>query len=169
MRRVREKTRSLISLEELRGGGILLFSPFAGNRARKIRKRRVFSRMPQCRQVSLAVPRREREHDAVPARYRVFALLLAAVLFPAPSGGQRDKPESPAAGKSTVRPQDRVDLNHATLEQLLKVPGMKRTWAERIIRFRPYRSKLDLVQEGVLPGDVYNRIRDYVIAHRDKH
>lgn len=62
-----------------------------------------------------------------------------------------------------------VDINRASVAKLMKVPGMTRVWAERIVRFRPYRSKQDLVDEGILPGDVYSRIRDYVIAHRDKH
>jgi competence protein ComEA len=64
--------------------------------------------------------------------------------------------------------EDLVDINHASLEQLMQVPGMDRSWAERIMRFRPYRTKLDLVQDGIMPLDVYNRIRDYIIAHHDK-
>jgi len=63
---------------------------------------------------------------------------------------------------------ERVDLNHATLNDLLKVPGITRTWAERIVRFRPYRTRLDLLQEGILPPEVYNRIKDAVIVHREK-
>jgi len=43
---------------------------------------------------------------------------------------------------------------------------MTPSWAGRIVRFRPYRSKQDLVERGVLPSDVYDRIKDYVIAHR---
>lgn len=60
-----------------------------------------------------------------------------------------------------------VDINRATLEELLKVPGMTRTWAGRIVRFRPYRSKRDLLDRGVVSGEVYSRIKDYVIAHKD--
>jgi len=37
----------------------------------------------------------------------------------------------------------------------------------RIVRFRPYRTKLDLVERGVVNGDVYGRFKDYVIAHRE--
>ena len=62
----------------------------------------------------------------------------------------------------------RIDINHAGIDQLLKVPGMTRTWAERIVRFRPYRTRQDLLDRGVLPSDVYDRIKDYVIAHRDE-
>jgi DNA uptake protein ComE-like DNA-binding protein len=99
---------------------------------------------------------------------RAIALGILVVLLPQLCAGQRPKPDSPSPQESTVRPEDRVDLNHATVEQLLKVPGMTRTWAERIIRFRPYRSKQDLIEQGVLSARVYSRIRDYVIAHRDK-
>jgi DNA uptake protein ComE-like DNA-binding protein len=52
------------------------------------------------------------------------------------------------------------------MEELLKVPGITSTWAARIIRFRPYRTKADLLEHGVLPGDVYDRIKDSIIAHR---
>lgn len=62
----------------------------------------------------------------------------------------------------------RVDINHASIEELLKVPGMKRTWAGRIVRFRPYRAKNELLDRGVVPSQIYDRIKDYVIAHRDK-
>ena len=93
-------------------------------------------------------------------------VVLVVTLLAAFCAGQSPKPEAPSPQESSVRPEDRVDVNHATLDQLLKIPGMTRTWAQRIIRFRPYRSKQDLVEEGVLPGVVYNRIRDYVIAHR---
>jgi Helix-hairpin-helix motif len=56
----------------------------------------------------------------------------------------------------------------ASIEELMKVPGMTRTWAGRIVRFRPYRTKLDLLQRGIVSSEVYARIKDYVIAHREK-
>lgn len=65
-------------------------------------------------------------------------------------------------------PEDRVDINSATLDQLLKIPGMTRTWAVRIIRFRPYRAKNDLIDRGVLSNEVYNRIKGCIVAHRSK-
>ena len=62
----------------------------------------------------------------------------------------------------------RVDVNHAKIDELLKLPGMTRTWAGRIMRFRPYRTKQDLLDQGVVSSEVYNRIKDYIIAHREK-
>ena len=74
-----------------------------------------------------------------------------------------------SAPKHAAAPaQQSVDINRASLEELLKVPGMTRTWAGRIVRFRPYRSKNELLDRGIVSGDVYNRIRDYIIAHREK-
>jgi DNA uptake protein ComE-like DNA-binding protein len=63
-------------------------------------------------------------------------------------------------------PFDPIDINHATVSQLLHVPGMTPAWAGRIVRFRPYRAKSDLVEKGVLPSDVYARIRNNIIAHK---
>ncbi len=65
-------------------------------------------------------------------------------------------------------PDARIDINHATVDELMKVPGMTRSWAGRIVRFRPYRTKGDLLERGVLSSQVYDRIKDYVIAHRDR-
>jgi DNA uptake protein ComE-like DNA-binding protein len=59
-----------------------------------------------------------------------------------------------------------VDINRASVAELLKVPGMTASWAERIVRFRPYHTKLELQELGVVTPEVYRRIRDGVIAHR---
>ena len=69
--------------------------------------------------------------------------------------------------KAAPPPQDRVDINHATTAQLLTVPGMTQSWAGRIVRFRPYRSKDELLTRGVVSGAVYSRIKDDVIAHHN--
>jgi competence protein ComEA len=61
-----------------------------------------------------------------------------------------------------------VDVNEASVEDLMKVPGMSRVWAMRIVRFRPYSNKYALKLEGVLPGNVYERLKPYLVAHREK-
>lgn len=113
--------------------------------------------------------RMRRGEDGAMRALSVAVFLVLAVSLPLAVPGLRAASASPAEHRSEVSPDDRADLNHASLEELMKVPGMKRTWAERIIRYRPYRSKQDLVDEGIVPGNVYARIRDYVIAHRDKN
>jgi competence protein ComEA len=61
---------------------------------------------------------------------------------------------------------DLVDINRATLSELEQIPGITPVWAARIIRFRPYRTKRDLLDRGVLSADIYRLIRDGVVAHR---
>ena len=61
---------------------------------------------------------------------------------------------------------DLVDVNRATTAELMRVPGMTESWATRIVRFRPYRTKLDLLNQGVVTAEVYRRIRNGVVAHR---
>jgi DNA uptake protein ComE-like DNA-binding protein len=99
-------------------------------------------------------------------------LPITALLLMLAGPARQLVPQTPARGSNAQHlvpsAETTVDINHASLEQLLQVPGLTRSWAERIVRFRPYRSKLDLVQEGVLPGEVYNRIKDSIVAHRDK-
>jgi DNA uptake protein ComE-like DNA-binding protein len=94
---------------------------------------------------------------------RRFALVFAAALC----SSWAALSQAPAKAH-TPPPEARADINHATVDELLKVPGMTRTWAERIVRFRPYRTKIDLEDRGVVPSEVYDRIKDYVIAHRDE-
>ena len=72
-----------------------------------------------------------------------------------------------SAAPGSTRPVELVDLNHASVAELMRVPGMTAVWAERIVRFRPYRSKLDLLDQGVVTAEVYQRIRDGVVAHRE--
>ncbi len=97
-----------------------------------------------------------------------IGLSCVAMGLPATAQSPSQETDRPAGHKSAVPELARVDINHASLPELMKVPGMTRPWAERIMRFRPYRSKQDLLLNGVLPGDVYARVADYLIAHRDK-
>jgi DNA uptake protein ComE-like DNA-binding protein len=80
----------------------------------------------------------------------------------------RDPYKTAKAFANAPAPEARIDINHATLDELSKIPGLTRVWAGRIVRFRPYRTKADLLEKGILSGEVYDRIKDYVIAHREK-
>ena len=68
----------------------------------------------------------------------------------------------PAQPSSASEP---VDINTASLDQLVRIPGLTRTWAARIIRFRPYRGKNELLDRGIITGEVYSRIKDRIVAH----
>ncbi len=93
---------------------------------------------------------------------RASATALAIAVFCVCALGQpQNSPRKPAPP-----PEARVDINHATVAELLKVPGMTATWAGRIVRFRPYRTKQDLLDRGVVTSQVYDRTKDFIIAHR---
>jgi DNA uptake protein ComE-like DNA-binding protein len=80
----------------------------------------------------------------------------------------RDSSGVPKTSASAPPPEQRVDINHASVDELLKVPGLTRGWAERIVRYRPYRTKQDLFEKGVVYSQVYDHIKDFVIAHHNK-
>lgn len=80
----------------------------------------------------------------------------------------RDTNGAPKTSAHAPPPEARIDINHASVDELMKAPGMARPWAERIVRFRPYRTKQDLLDRGVVTAEVYDRIKDYMIAHRQK-
>jgi competence protein ComEA len=72
-----------------------------------------------------------------------------------------------APAQAKVPAGDRLDVNRASVEELMKLPGVTRVWAERIVRYRPYHAKSDLRNEGVIPARVYHRIEDLIVAHRE--
>jgi DNA uptake protein ComE-like DNA-binding protein len=96
----------------------------------------------------------------------LLAFCLLALTWPGLESGARA--QNAAQTHLIPAPEDRVDINHASLDQLSKVPGMTRTWAARIVRFRPYRTKVDLADKGILTPEVYERVKDSIIAHREK-
>jgi DNA uptake protein ComE-like DNA-binding protein len=117
--------------------------------------------------VRLAGSPREGENEPVQARSRITVLLmtiLGAWMMCGFLPGWSQTTSLPHAPPEEMR----VDINHASVEELMKVPGMTRSWAGRIVRFRPYRTKQDLVEHGIVNSDVYERIKDYIIAHRQK-
>ena len=102
---------------------------------------------------------------------RTTATAFFACLLISPLRAQQGRDDTARsqhkASAEAPSPAARIDINHASVDELRKIPGMTPTWAARIVRFRPYRTKADLLEHGILPSDVYDRIKDYIIAHRD--
>jgi DNA uptake protein ComE-like DNA-binding protein len=89
--------------------------------------------------------------------------LLALV----PSARANSAPRSSQTAYSAIPSASAlIDVNHCSADELLAIPGMTRVWANRIVR--PYRTKADLEEQGVIPADLYSRIKDSIIAHRSK-
>jgi DNA uptake protein ComE-like DNA-binding protein len=61
--------------------------------------------------------------------------------------------------KSDGKPSAKVvDINSATEEQLVDLPGITGARAQRIIRARPYGTTSDLVSKGILTQEQFERI-----------
>jgi DNA uptake protein ComE-like DNA-binding protein len=105
------------------------------------------------------------EAARVRAHFPAIAVMVICALL---MGCPMSRAEQLSGNHVIPPPEARVDINSASVTELLKVPGMTQTWAGRIVRFRPYHSKNELVERGVVTGEVYSRIKDYVIAHRHR-
>src|SRR5580658_1042670 len=97
----------------------------------------------RCQMLVLPAAPRWAENGRVRARTQwtiaAAAVLWVCVCVPAQGQNQdRDSAGVPKASASIPPPEQRVDINHATMDQLLQVPGLPRGWAERVVRFRPY-------------------------------
>ncbi len=57
-----------------------------------------------------------------------------------------------------------LDLNHASKEQLLSMPGMSTERANRVIATRPFESTHQLVSRQILSQGEYDRIKDRITA-----
>jgi competence protein ComEA len=68
------------------------------------------------------------------------------------------------AAKLVVSPSQRVDVNHATLDELKTLPGIENALAAKIVKNRPYANKTQLSSKGVIPAATYKRIRALIIA-----
>ena len=51
-------------------------------------------------------------------------------------------------------------LNHASAEELMRVRGIGKGLARRIIRHRPYKSGNEILNEKVLPSPTFERLKD---------
>ena len=63
-----------------------------------------------------------------------------------------------------------LDLNAATRDQLMSLPGMTTDLADRVIDARPYTDTHDLVTRHIVPQAEYDRIADRItVKHSPSH
>lgn len=69
-----------------------------------------------------------------------------------------------APEKVKANPDDLLDINTATAEQLKALSGIGEAYSEKIIKGRPYARKDELVKKKVIPQATYDKIKDKVVA-----
>ncbi|WP_133770275.1 ComEA family DNA-binding protein [Enterovirga rhinocerotis] len=110
------------------------------------------------------------------------AALLSALVLPIAAQAQQaapaTSPAKPAPAAPATAPAAKpapapaatpaatklLDLNSATKEELEALPGIGAVRSEAIIKNRPYRGKDDLVRKKIVPQNVYDQIKDRIIA-----
>jgi DNA uptake protein ComE-like DNA-binding protein len=81
---------------------------------------------------------------------------------PPPPAAAAPKPATPAPAPAMR--VELIDINSATADQLDALKGVGKARAAAIIKGRPYKGKDELVQKGIVPQNVYDDIKDKIIA-----
>jgi competence protein ComEA len=93
------------------------------------------------------------------------ALSIVSLLSLLPAARAQSTASNDEVAATTARvAAARVDLNSANKAQLMAVPGITETFAQKIIDGRPYKTKYDLVRKKIVPMSTYRKISAQVIA-----
>lgn len=95
---------------------------------------------------------------------KILVAILALNLIGAISVAQTAKSPATASTASSAAKTELVDINSATKEQLMALPGIGDAYSQKIIAGRPYANKSQLLSKKIVPPATYNKIVDKIIA-----
>lgn len=93
---------------------------------------------------------------------RILLAVFLLVVFPLSPIVMAASPSAPPRPPTNV--PDLIDINTASVEQLMALPGIGEAYSHRIIKGRPYKRKDELVQKKIIPQATYDKIKDQVVA-----
>ena len=95
-----------------------------------------------------------------------FLMLVGAIGLAKPVGAAGAPGQAPAAAPAAAKMMKvpALDINAATKEQLVLIPGIDDATAQKIIDGRPYRSRTELTKRNIIPLELYNKISSRITA-----
>lgn len=116
---------------------------------------------------------------------KLFALLTLALFAAALAFGQSAGQDMQNAGdqakgaarstaqatkKGATKAADavtgKIDVNSASEQDLMTLPGIGEKTADKIVAGRPYKTKRDLLNKKVVSASEYAKIKDNIVAHQ---
>jgi DNA uptake protein ComE-like DNA-binding protein len=88
----------------------------------------------------------------------------SAASAPAPASEAKPAAKHAIAKKPMAAAKEMLDINSASKEELMKLPGVGDAIADKIVAGRPFKSKYELLQKGLVNKTTYAKIRPMVVA-----